>query len=288
MEATAVGFVERVRAVHQALESGAVGDGEHVAGLVRQHLEAALEEAVLRLRGLGLAPEALGVAGQRIDAHPRLEGGLAEDEVPRRVRIEIRHGDAQVADGIAGQARQQHVAHQRAGVVLGPRPHAHQTLARSVVGQRDGLFDAHAQLEEGGGEVAQLVQRRQLVLGEGADGLQDDDPALGGSPHGYPGDVLGKGLARLGVAGQPIVRGRLALMLEELRVEGEGILRSRRCLRHQRRRADHQQTKRPVHGAPDNRAPGRFQATWPGRPSSVPARPGRPVLPCCGWPASPR
>jgi len=201
----AIGLGQVVAAAHVALVEGAVGHGEHVAGLVRGQGHGA---AQAQMEG-GIA---LGRIAEAVDgphAHPVRERGLPEHEVPSLPRPQVGRGEGDVGHGVVGQARRedllQHVRAQDLadlpGRMLAPGTGRHER-------QRQILPDLHRQTKE----VLHVLRRQadHLALrgGELAQRLHVDRAPAAVRAHRVAPHVLSVALARLRMLRQPLARSR--------------------------------------------------------------------------------
>jgi hypothetical protein len=109
-----------IGAVHQAMEIDAVRQAEQVAGLVRQYLATPAQHERLLAARVRLAVEGWIVTRETVNADPLAQGRLAKDKVPRRLGVEVLHGDRQDAEGVGGEAaleKLEHVAGQKLRVL---------------------------------------------------------------------------------------------------------------------------------------------------------------------------
>ena len=115
--------------------------------------------------------EARVVAREAVDAHALPQRCLAEDEVPRRVGIQVLHRDAQQRVRVSRQptAKQGEEIRGEQLAVLRVRVAARGHAVRREIKHRHHF---HRQREECGGECLQPVERRALRLNECAQRLQ--------------------------------------------------------------------------------------------------------------------
>src|SRR5438105_11912798 len=88
MQRACVALGQMIRSIHQTAEEDAMLDAEHVRRLVRQHLAAPAQDAMSIAVG-----KRREVAREAVDADALTQRGLPEDEIPRRLRIQIDHRD---------------------------------------------------------------------------------------------------------------------------------------------------------------------------------------------------
>src|SRR6059058_1667395 len=79
-----------------------MSEAEHVTGLVREHFATPAQEECLGTRRPRLAVKCWIVPGKTVNADTLAHRSLSEDEVPRRFRIKVFHGDSENAEGIRG------------------------------------------------------------------------------------------------------------------------------------------------------------------------------------------
>lgn len=200
---------------------------EHVAHFVGEDLAGAGEDEQTRGRIARVAVEGGIVAGEAEDSGTTLEQGLAEDEIPALLRIQVLHGDGDERVGIRRLARGQpgeevggeKLAFFRAGVDPAFRRH---------VFQRHGIEHACGHAEVGGAAVAQDIERGR-VGPEAADGQDAEGFLLRLRPHGAEdAGVIGEALPRLRVAGEPVDGAGRADGIEEGGIGLEGRALERR------------------------------------------------------------
>jgi len=203
-ERLAVGFGEGIGAIHVAGIGGAVGDPEHVAGLVGHDLTCASEEKDVGFGGAREVPELRGVADKGIDADAFGEAGLAENVVPGFFGIEVGHGDAEVSEGVFGKAGCEDFIEKVGGEVLGLVGERIYARGGLFGGKRKLLLGADFELEEDAGELGGLVEEVFAILIEGTERLDDQDGARLDGTQGFGSNILFEGLSGFFVHGEPV------------------------------------------------------------------------------------
>src|SRR6266542_5364808 len=192
-----------IRAIHEAMKIDAMHDAEHMRHLVRQHLAAPLQQQLFEVPRL-LIIETRIVARKAVDAHAVAKRGLAEHEVPRRIRVEIFHRDTQDRVSILRHplAQKRQDVRREQLPVMRVWMEAGRYGARCDVERRKQF---HFEREEHGGESFQPLERRTGPGGELAQRLQIELLMLRlWSLRSRLEEVL-EALARLGMIGEPIV-----------------------------------------------------------------------------------
>lgn len=101
VEGSGIALIEVIGSIHDASEEHTVGQREHMGRLVDQHPAASPEEKHRVTLPARLAVEHRVVSGETEDPNAIAKGCLAEDKIPRRVRVQILHGDGEDAEGIS-------------------------------------------------------------------------------------------------------------------------------------------------------------------------------------------
>src|SRR6266542_2517717 len=147
-----------IRAIHEAMKIDAMHDAEHMRHLVRQHLAAPLQQQLFEVPRL-LIIETRIVARKAVDAHAVAKRGLAEHEVPRRIRVEIFHRDTQDRVSILRHP----LAQKRQDVRREQLPVMRVWIEAGRYGARcdvERRKQFHFEREEHGGESFQPLERR--------------------------------------------------------------------------------------------------------------------------------
>src|ERR1035441_8857427 len=82
VQRAAVALLEVVGAIHDAVEIDAVGQTEHVPGLMGEHLHAPLQEQRRVILSPRLPVKGRVVAGKAVNSYALVQGRLAKDEIP--------------------------------------------------------------------------------------------------------------------------------------------------------------------------------------------------------------
>src|SRR6185503_9566610 len=91
--------------IHVAVKSRAVLNRQNVPGLVTGSMQRPPQAELILFLPLGGVP----IAMEGPDAGPLAEARLAEDEVPRRVGIQVARCEGEVSESIIGAVRLQHL-----------------------------------------------------------------------------------------------------------------------------------------------------------------------------------
>src|SRR6266478_3533253 len=79
-------------------------EAEHVTGLVREHLAAPAQQKCLVTGRTRFAIKCRIVPGKAVNTDTVAQRRLPKDEIPRRLRVKVFHGDGENAEGIGGNA----------------------------------------------------------------------------------------------------------------------------------------------------------------------------------------
>jgi hypothetical protein len=157
--------------------------------------------------GFVLARIAVAVDGPDAGALPQV--GLAEDEVPARPRPEVGRRQGHIRQGISGPLRLQDFVQDVPGQHLGGAPGGMRaSRPRGDRSQWDVSVDLHRAVEEEGEVVLGEIEDSPLGLVEFANEAEVDRVEPVAPANGLGNQVLGIGLARLMMCGQPVARSR--------------------------------------------------------------------------------
>ena len=176
-----IAFGQMIRAVHQAVEKGAVSEAEHVTSFMGEHFTATAEQKRLIIRGASFAVKGRVVPRKAVNADALAQRGLAEHEVPRWLGVKIFHGDRDEAERVGWQAgfqESEHVAGEDLQIA-GVRIATGSELARGEWRRRQ-RFYLHG--EKRGREFAQPRDRRAAVSGKITERLKIDHASRRGRP----------------------------------------------------------------------------------------------------------
>lgn len=96
-----VALLQVIGSIKDALEENAMLQGKHVVRFVDQHLAASPQQDLLIILPTLITVKGGIITGKAKDPDTFPKRGLTEDEIPRRMRIEVLHGDCQNAKRIS-------------------------------------------------------------------------------------------------------------------------------------------------------------------------------------------
>jgi hypothetical protein len=98
-----IALLEMVGSTHDAATIDAMSQGKHMTGLMNQDLAAPFQKNFPVRLAPPLPVKSRVVTGKTEYPHTISQGGLTENEIPGRIRIEVFHGNGQKAESISGK-----------------------------------------------------------------------------------------------------------------------------------------------------------------------------------------
>lgn len=168
-----IALVQVIRPVQDALEEDAVLQGKHMSRFVDQHFAASPQQEFPIISSPFIPVKGGIIAGEAENSEAFPQGGLTVDEVPRRMGIEVLHGDCQNAKGIGGKSpleEPQHITGQDLAIF---RRRVDTSRERAATHGEGGESD-YIHNEVIGGKLLEDLQRWAVAFRKLAQGLQVD------------------------------------------------------------------------------------------------------------------